>query len=266
LQTTTGILIRLGSGGIDSDSNVISNNIIRPTSLQTVTYGIYLLNGISPTNLIINNNVFGGGAQFEIGVELTAGAIIHNNIISQNSFIGIRETSLTDGSVNLMNNIFHDNSGGHYKPTSGSNLNTAIDINALSYAANNLVGNPNLVNPNPGGDYHLQSDSIAIDAGLATNAPSDFPSSIPSQLPSRSPTAFPTATVTNEPSDSPSQVPSDMPSQIPSSSPTVPATNAPSDFPSDVPSQIPTFRPTAFPTAMVTNEPSDSPSKVPSDA
>ena len=173
LLTTYGIEITTGNIGIDPDSNIVSNNIIIPTSIETVTTGITIMSGDQSTNnIVVNNNIFGGGAQFEIGIELSSSADVHNNIISGHSFIGARELPSLTGPISLLNNIFYDNPGGHYSTSSGV-LNTAAGINALSYASNNLDGNPSIINPIPGGDFHLQTGSIAIDAGTMANAPSE---------------------------------------------------------------------------------------------
>jgi parallel beta-helix repeat protein len=142
--------IRIGNeqGGADTNINIY-NNIIY--NLVTYDHGInvtsYHTSGSTPTfsNIAIFNNtlhsIVGGGVNIEAG----SGIVVSNNILSNTGSYGVKMTPAGQTS----NNLFYGISA------SGTNAVTGDPAFA------NAVAN----------DFHLQSNSLAIDHGTSNNAP-----------------------------------------------------------------------------------------------
>jgi len=125
-----------------------------------------------------------------------------------------------------------------------------------------------------GGDYEfcayrveIPCDSVPVECGEPTTAPSASTSSTPSASHSETPTASPTKAPTNAPTESPSASPSGSfyPSSAPSDTPTksMYPSSSPTDVPSNEPTNAPTKSPTASPTASPTKSPTASPTVAP---
>ena len=168
---------------------VIDANLI----LQNSAYGIFRTGGATVTNNIIASN----GQE---GVEISGSsrianntivdhdhaglsfsdddpAVITNNIISHNGGFGIDIVGSSNPNFvrpYVTYNLFFSNGAGNVSdidPPQGNNatLNSAAQINSLSTNWANRVANPQFVVP--GVDFHVTSQSPAIDAGTNLNAP-----------------------------------------------------------------------------------------------
>ncbi len=123
--------------------------------------------------LVVNNTIsHNGGAGFQYPTNLQAGFAVQNNLITLNSS-GLWQTEfLNPTNALISNNGFWGNDGGgnwvnflgNYGMPVTTNLNgTPTDAFANIYAAPNYRVS--------GLDFHLQEDSVAIDAGTTNNAP-----------------------------------------------------------------------------------------------
>ena len=81
---------------------------------------------------------------------------------------GIEQADAAASPQLLNNNLFFNNATSHYLHGS-TEMTTAAQINALSFATENLEGDP-LFEPLPR-DYRLQAGSPALDAGSLTAIP-----------------------------------------------------------------------------------------------
>ncbi len=182
----------LGAGGPAIDRNLISQNNF---------YGI-----LDPGTGPITNNVIADNGWFGILKEgNSAASVITNNTIVNNRDDGIRifDDRVTTITNNIMSghrnfgidvrsannpsaerplvafNLFFNNRDGNFSDIDsplGSNatLNTAVEINSLAENSDNIVVDPQFVNPSLG-DFRLAAGSPAIDAGTNTGAPAtDF--------------------------------------------------------------------------------------------
>jgi hypothetical protein len=152
-QTRSGIVVSGGDGSqppIDVDGIVIRNNLILNNAEDAilVAYEGHL------RNISIYNNVFYGN---DIGVEISAGDVdgimIKNNIFFSNRYA---QTDISSHMSNLTisHNLYH-------QPAS---VGSGVKDDSPVY------GDPLFVNAG-GGDFHLQANSPAIDAGVDVGLP-----------------------------------------------------------------------------------------------
>jgi len=147
---------------------------LNPGSTETLVYNnifendpqsqfhIYLR---GPANIIFNNLI--SDAQRGIFIE---GNYLNNQIyhnVFYNNEVGIRFPYSEAYRIEIKNNILSGNS----KQISGPTDNAIIDYNVFNgpsdtFGTNPILDNPEFVNPTTS-DFHLQSSSPAIDAGVA---------------------------------------------------------------------------------------------------
>jgi len=144
-----------GNGGAIIDGIDIFNNLIynNPDGIRVDGYHV---SGSAGTIRNINfvNNVFFSNAYNDVGssIDNVYNVLFRNNIFSGSGLTVYSKSTVTN--ISLDHNIFY-NSGG----CQGTSCSTA---------------DPKFVNPT-GGDFHLQTGSLAIDTGTSLGAPSfDF--------------------------------------------------------------------------------------------
>lgn len=216
---------------VDDDGDVVSNNI----AYNNVGNGLYTNHGTG--KVIFTNNLSFANKEYGVGVNGSgSGNVVQNNILIGNGIAGIKTWSGTSN-TQIQHNIFYNNA-----------TNTALDGSATQ--SGNSTADPGLVNyqSNGTGDYHLKAGSIAIDAGVSTNAPSNDidghtrpvgkavdigPYEYGSTGTAPSPTPTPTPTPTPSPTPTPKPSPSPTPKPSPSPTPTpTPSGGTPSPTPS----------------------------------
>jgi hypothetical protein len=152
-QTRSGIVVSGGDGTrppIEVDGVVIRNNLI----LNHAENAILVAYEGRIRNISIYNNVLYGN---DIGIEISAddvdGVMIKNNIFLSNRYT---QTDITSRINNLVisHNLYH-------QPAS---------VGSGAHDDNPIWGDPMFVNA-PGGDFHLQPNSPAIDAGVDLGLP-----------------------------------------------------------------------------------------------
>jgi hypothetical protein len=152
-QTRAGIVISGGDGtrpAIEVDGIVIRNNLI----LNNAEDAIKVAYEGRIRNISIHNNVFYGN---DIGVDISAGDVdgvaIKNNIFLSNRYAQT-DISSRINNLTISHNLYH-------QPTSvGSGASDDSPV----------FGDPMFLNA-PGGDFHLQANSPAIDAGVDVGLP-----------------------------------------------------------------------------------------------
>ncbi|MCX7015890.1 MAG: right-handed parallel beta-helix repeat-containing protein [Candidatus Sumerlaeota bacterium] len=114
-----------------------------------------------------------GLASNGIGVRILGpGPSLINNLIAGHE-MNIAETSASSDPAAVRNNLLSDSSVCQYWANGATALNTAQEINNLLYAQGNLVSpSPGLLD-RPGGDFHLDAQSPAIDAASAADSVAD---------------------------------------------------------------------------------------------
>jgi hypothetical protein len=152
-KTKSGIVISGGDGSqppIDVDGIVIRKNIF----INNAENAILVAYEGRIRNISIYNNVLYGN---DIGVEISAvdvdGVAIKNNIFHSNRY------AQTDISSRINNLIISHNL--YHQPAS---------VGAGASDDSPVFGDPMFVNA-PGGDFHLQANSPAIDAGVDVGLP-----------------------------------------------------------------------------------------------
>ena len=178
----------LGSGGPAIDRNLISQNNfygIRDPGTGPITnnviadngwFGI-LKEGNSAASIITNNTIVNNG---DDGIRIFDDRVttIRNNIMSGHRNFGIDVRSANKPSAKrplVAFNLFFNNRDGNFSdidPPVGNNatLNTAAQINSLAENSDNIIADPQFVNPSLG-DFRLTAGSPAIDAGTNKGAP-----------------------------------------------------------------------------------------------
>jgi len=146
-------------GGVDG--NIVRNNRIYDNGQSGRGPGMILSSGNG--NIAYNNILWGnrrGGIQIDYGV--TNAQVYNNTVYGNDGFGGVYIGQYSSG-ADVRNNIVHNNSGG---VLTDDGVNTTL--------SNNLTTNPHVINA-VAGDFRLQADSPAIDAGLVLPAvPTDI--------------------------------------------------------------------------------------------
>ncbi len=157
---------------------------VRYNTIKNSNYGIYSYASV----LDAYYNIFSGNRS---GINILPSYSLNarNNVFYNNTNTGVSATSNT--SVTLKNNIFHISSGAKAINAQGTissnnnifnqeqsgfiNGNSTLSAwkNSSGNDAASLVGNPNFSSPTSG-DFHLQSNSIAINKGANVNLSRDF--------------------------------------------------------------------------------------------
>jgi hypothetical protein len=161
-----GISLASENGGLLENIKVY-NNIVYNNLTNGLEIGNWGEPGISPRpieNVIFINNTaysngsgeWGGGIQLENPDAVSV--VIRNNIFSQNMLFQISDEA-SGADLTVDHNLIHDYTGEYEHEIRGTDY---------------VEGDPLFVNPS-GGNFRLQADSPAIDAGSPTDAPgSDF--------------------------------------------------------------------------------------------
>lgn len=157
---------------------------VRYNEVKNSNYGIY-----SYANLLdAYYNIF---SQNRSAINVLNGYTLNarNNVFYNNTNTAVSSTPST--SVTLRNNIFHVTSGGKAINTNGtiSSNNNVFNQeqsglinghatlsswrNASGNDANSVVGNPSFVSPTSG-DFHVQSNSIAVNKGAGVGLNRDY--------------------------------------------------------------------------------------------
>jgi parallel beta-helix repeat protein len=119
-------------------------------------------------NNIIRNNILSNCGWYGISNGSGTGNKIHNNVIYRNEAGGIHHGDSGDTVRNNIIYLYLNDGGGDFREFGGNNI-----------ISHNLIGvDPLFVNPS-GGDFHLQSGSPAINAGVSlSEVPQDFEGTI----------------------------------------------------------------------------------------
>lgn len=147
----------------DSDVKAVNNNVVRNSkvygngSAGATSFGVLLSSGDG--NMTYNNLIYNNRGGIKIGSS-TTNTKVYNNTLYNNAQNGIEVTSSSTGAV-IRNNIV-------YAPETIINRGTSTTL------SHNLTSDPKFVKSSAN-DFHLQSTSPAIDAGMALTAvPVDF--------------------------------------------------------------------------------------------
>lgn len=172
-----------GQGGgifLQNASAVIVNNLIRGNTTAAVAAdgGAIEVEFCPGSVSIINNTIDGNSSSNPLSIAQAIGIIdspnvlIQNNIVSNHNVFPKTAIGVVTGTVPVLkNNLFFNNAGLYFN---GSAINTITGLNALGTNSNNIAGDPLYINA-AGGNFHIQTSSTAINAGLLTNAPTvDF--------------------------------------------------------------------------------------------
>ena len=140
-----GIYVAVGSEG-SPNTNVIRKNVLYTNGEAGLSIAV------GTGNQAYNNIVYGNGND---GIRLSGvNTLVYNNTVTANTDMGIVLTSATTNT--LTNNIAYLNTVGQIGSTVGHT------------ASNNLTTDPLFVNAATA-DFHLQSGSSAINAGISTS-------------------------------------------------------------------------------------------------
>src|ERR1051326_230537 len=137
------------------DNEVAVNNLL----VANCEYGIQVTGKSTVSNAKIYNNVFvsnrsGSGMMLWLDVN---GVDIANNIFYGNAGYGIKTSSCTGSGVNIRNNLFYGNRDGTWAMTENGST--------VSYTTSNNITTADPMFVNNASDWHLQSGSVAINAG-----------------------------------------------------------------------------------------------------
>jgi hypothetical protein len=167
-----------------------SNNLVEGSTIHHNSgYGVHIytgdLNVRANNNIVRNNNIFGNGyVEGGAGIILSSGDgnTAYNNLLWNNEY-GIKVAYENPSNTMVYNNTIYANSGDGIAISTDSTTtviqNNVIYANGWSDIHNNGVGSildHNLVGTDPrfvnaaAGDFHLQSGSPAIDAGVMLSA------------------------------------------------------------------------------------------------
>ena len=142
--------------GISKGGNSISSTIVNNTIAGNGKDGISIWDDFVST---ISNNIFSGNGEFGVDVVTANNPSAKRPVVTANLLF-----NNTDGNFSDINSPVGND----------ATLNTPSEINSVPGNSDNIVGDPQLVNP-VAGDYHLKVGSPAIDAGTNTGAPAtDF--------------------------------------------------------------------------------------------
>lgn len=170
-----------GGSGVNGDGvqdSVIQNNLIIGNHASGIA--LYRIDGAegSKNNLVINNTVV-NASDGRWGITISGGStgnmVVNNIFISRHGFRGAMDVH-TDSMVGFVSdyNVVEDRfttSGGDNGTLTFAEWQTQTGQGQHSFVATEaqLFVDPTL----PGGNYHLNPTSPALDVGLATGAPSD---------------------------------------------------------------------------------------------
>jgi hypothetical protein len=152
-QSRSGIVVSAGEStslGIEVDGVVIRNNVVFNNADDGITIRYY---GSVRNVEIYNNVVYGNRA---VGLRISAYNV--DNITAKNNIFSANGTQI-DVSSSLSNFILSHNL--YHQPES---------VGQGAQDQNPIFGDPLFVNPS-GGDFHLQANSPAIDAGIDVGLP-----------------------------------------------------------------------------------------------
>ena len=142
--------------GISKGGNSISSTIVNNTIVGNGKDGISIWDDFVST---ISNNIFSGNGEFGVDVVTANNPSAKRPVVTANLFFNNTDGNFSDINLPVGND---------------ATLNTPSEINSVPGNSDNIVGDPQLVNP-VAGDYHLKVGSPAIDAGTNTGAPAtDF--------------------------------------------------------------------------------------------
>ena len=144
-----GAVIIQANTAANVESYIVRNNIFYTTDGSTASGNGMLRIRHQVKDIYVYNNIFynAGGSFIFVTDTGPRNIVIKNNIFDTSSGNDINAGSATSGAVLVSNNLYENT----------PSLSGVTDSNAI-------IGNPLFVNP--GSDFHLQSTSPAIDAGL----------------------------------------------------------------------------------------------------
>jgi parallel beta-helix repeat protein len=271
---------------VDSENNMVFNNLS-----YNNCHGGYITN--SPNNEIYNN-VFYGNKDSQILLGDWNGSKPINNVFMNNIFFVTRSSDRAVGyfysgtSYNPLKNTYDHNLYYYVNGPDKSNMiaNLPEDCSFLEWQAlgkeqNGVLGNPQFISPS-NADFHLRSNSPAIDAGADVGVIDDFDGNPrpqgaatdigafeylsvgPTSTPIPSPTSSP---VSPTPTHSPTIVPP-SPTLVPSSTtlqstPTLASSSTPEITNTPTIEASPTLISSITPTSTRTLMPSKTPSSTP---
>ena len=161
--------IRINQG---TDNVVISNFRIEGAN-QTGASGINVYGSSDPRGIEICNNVIYDNDR-GVSAQNTSPLVVNNTVVMNN--VGL--SAAADSQAIFRNNIVKDNNIGietfSAAPTIDYNLlhDNSLDVAGPGACISCISGDPMLANP-PGGDFHIDPSSPAIDAGTMLQAPMD---------------------------------------------------------------------------------------------
>jgi len=160
----TGIYVTTGCYHVRIENNIISGCGLHGIYFYASSGNIYY--GVVRNNTVSNNGE--NGIYFRINsnnydTRYIKYSLIANNIITSNNNYGIQYYNQNRGSFS--NNTFSNNN--LWNNTSGNT--SAVTV---STDAGNFFSDPLFVNPDTG-DFHLQSTSLCIDAGMVSSIYND---------------------------------------------------------------------------------------------
>ena len=173
------VIYNNGKAGINCDGltdSVVRNNLI----YGYTSYGIsmYQIDAGSPSsnNLIVNNTIAAPASGADAAIRIKNGGTgntVRNNVLLGGSgvFLSTSADSLSGlvSDYNVVGSLYRNDDTGSTTSLSAWRTSSGQDAHSIVATATQLFANA------AGGDFHLKSGSLGIDAGTATGAPvTDF--------------------------------------------------------------------------------------------
>jgi hypothetical protein len=164
-----------GGSGINMDGvtdSLVRNNLLYDNHASGIS--LYRIDGGSgSTNNVVVNNTIINAADGRWAVNISGGSsgntVLNNILYTFHSFRGAItvDSASQPGLVSDHNSVMN-----RFSTNGGNTVITLAAWQALGYDANSFIAAPADHFLVPGSDFHLLTDSPAVDAGTASNAPS----------------------------------------------------------------------------------------------